>query len=183
MLQKNELGNIIRRYLIWAEKKLHEITVAKPAPVKLMSQLELMAATVQELIRLDKELDETKDNVSSLTGRVAAIEGRLQQSDQNRDPLMVPDDITVQQLADILKDNGYETNYRKIYKWMESKGYVIKTNKGYVANKRYEELGYLVTFNNQGLTNSYVKYDNTRVFITIEGRNFLVDSFAADYPR
>lgn len=82
MLQKNALGNLVRRYLIWAEKKLHKVITAqqgqqsKPmtAGDMFMEMAKAFKEQEQRLMVVETEQEKQNQRLSLISDKVNSLE-------------------------------------------------------------------------------------------------------------
>lgn len=103
-LQKNELGDIVRRYLIWAEKKLHkmaQIQLTKP-----MTPLEILKQQVVIMENHEKRLASLENKVVQLRDKDNGIILRQQKINIDHQDQLDRHEADITELKTVMSNKG-----------------------------------------------------------------------------
>lgn len=153
MIQRNEVGKKIRRYLIEVEK-------AWNSPEKIMQRALLIAQ--KNINRLELENKEMKPK--------AIFADAVSASEQS---------ILIGDLAKLLRQNGINTGQKRLFEWMRNSGYLIK-RKGEDYNmptQKSMELGIMEIKETTGVNPDGSIRINKTTKITGKGQTYFVNKF------
>ena len=217
MIQRNNLGRLVRTYLIWAEKKLHQITAVisqqqvqvpkNPGDMLIAMGNALNSLKVEQDIKISglrQDLEVTQQQVKDLISTDMKLQQQIEENNaaikalrdrQNRadsissvlteandyDPISAEGNITVSEMADILKERyGFNTGRDRLYDWLADNGMVIRyKKKGFKAAKRFSDLGWFETEEESVNTPfSSVPVTRYKVWITQKGKQGIAARFS-----
>lgn len=153
MIQRNEAGKKIRRYLIEVEK-------AWNSPEKIMQRALLIAQ--KNINRLELENKEMRPK--------AIFADAVSTSEQS---------ILIGELAKLLRQNGINTGQNRLFEWMRDSGYLIK-RKGEDYNmptQKSMELGIMEIKETTGVNPDGSIRINKTTKITGKGQTYFVNKF------
>ena len=205
MVQKSALGKLVRRYLIWAEKKLHEATAVisqqqvqvPTTPIQAIAQIgkalslfaqhtEIQDQKISDIVvvqtKQQDQLDKVQQDLDTLKQRVerSSNVSSILTEENNYDPISAEGNITVEEMADILHNRfGYDTGRNRLYDWLADSKMVIRyKKKGYKAAKQFEDLGWFETETESVNTPfSSVPVTRYKVWITQKGKQGITGRF------
>lgn len=144
MVQKSDLGKLVRRYLIWAEKKLREVTAVISQEQKLpaMSTMEMISTIALHVDKVEKEqkrqadiLQQQQEQQQEIAAAVEEQTVRLNRLEQNT--------VTIRNFAPPDEDVKKSINDRVkalAFNRKEKEGGVIKTHVTDIWSDIYREL-------------------------------------------
>lgn len=161
MLQRSEKGRQYRQYFIDLEK-------AWNTPEQIFARALKMA---------DREIEKLKANNSALTEDVK----RMKPKEIFADAVSASHtSILVGELAKILKQNGIETGQRRLFEWMRSHGYLIKSGSSKnMPTQKAMEMGLFEIKEGSYVNGEGVNVTTKTCKVTGRGQNYFVNKFLA----
>ena len=161
MLQRSEKGRQYRQYFIDLEK-------AWNTPEQIFARALKMA---------DREIEKLKANNSALTEDVK----RMKPKEIFADAVSASHtSILVGELAKILKQNGIETGQRRLFEWLRSNGYLIKSGSSKnMPTQRAMEMGLFEIKEGSYVNGEGVNVTTKTCKVTGRGQNYFVNKFLA----
>ena len=171
--QNNALGNLVLRYLIWAEKKLHQVSAVTSQQVQIpatpaMAILEIGKAMVAmeqnqnrqntmvqnqiaDLISTDSHLQEQIDQNNEAIRQIREEQTSRRNNlsvlteERNYNPITAEGNTTTREFSEILQSLGYDMGIVKLNNYLVDNGMFQRLKKkGYKAKKRFLDLGWFV---------------------------------------
>lgn len=161
MLQRSEKGRQYRQYFIDLEK-------AWNTPEQIFARALKLA---------DREIEKLKANNSALTEDVK----RMKPKEIFADAVSASHtSILVGELAKILKQNGIETGQRRLFEWLRSNGYLIKSGSSKnMPTQRAMEMGLFEIKEGSYVNGEGVNVTTKTCKVTGRGQNYFVNKFLA----
>lgn len=161
MLQRSEKGRQYRQYFIDLEK-------AWNTPEQIFARALKMA---------DREIEKLKANNSALTEDVK----RMKPKEIFADAVSASHtSILVGELAKILKQNGIETGQRRLFEWLRSNGYLIKSGSSKnMPTQKSMEMGLFEIKEGSYVNGEGVNVTTKTCKVTGRGQNYFVNKFLA----
>ena len=161
MLQRSEKGRQYRQYFIDLEK-------AWNTPEQIFARALKLA---------DREIEKLKANNSALTEDVR----RMKPKEIFADAVSASHtSILVGELAKILKQNGIETGQRRLFEWLRSNGYLIKSGSSKnMPTQRAMEMGLFEIKEGSYVNGEGVNVTTKTCKVTGRGQNYFVNKFLA----
>ena len=153
MLQRNEAGQKIRRYLIEIEK-------AWNSPQKIMERALLIANN--NINRLETQVEVMKPKALFADAVTASTQS-----------------ILIGELAKLLKQNGVNAEQKRLFEWMRNNGYLIR-RKGEDYNmptQKSMELGIMEIKESTGINGDGSVRINKTTKITGKGQTYFINKF------
>lgn len=161
LMSRTEKGKQCRQYLINLEK-------AWNTPEQIFARALKMA---------DREIEKLKANNSALTEDVK----RMKPKEIFADAVSASHtSILVGELAKILKQNGIETGQRRLFEWLRSNGYLIKSGSSKnMPTQRAMEMGLFEIKEGSYVNGEGVNVTTKTCKVTGRGQNYFVNKFLA----
>lgn len=173
MVQKSDLGKLVRRYLIWAEKKLREVTAVIPqqqtvqpltVPQTMGQVLTLAGQAIEALeqrqARQQKQISDIvtvqtkqQDQLDQVTEDLVALKKRVEKQGNTSvlteeipcNPITAEGNTTIREFSDILKGLGYDMGIIKLNSYLVENGMLQRLSKeNYKARKKFVDLGWFI---------------------------------------
>lgn len=173
MIQRNSLGKLVRTYLIWAEKKLREVTVVTsqqqtvhPLTVpQTMGQVLTLAGQAIEALeqgqarqqkqisdivtvqtKQQDQLDQVAEDLAALRRRIESYSNTSVLTEETAyNPITAEGNTTVREFSDILKGLGYDMGIIRLNNYLvENDMFQRLLQKGYKAKKKFVDLGWFI---------------------------------------
>ena len=159
MLERNAIGQAIRRYFIECERKLQQGTYLIP---------QTYADALLECARLESEREKLALEVQKNAPLVAHAKA-----------IAVTDGILIADFAKLLCKNGVNVGQNRLFAWLRSEGYLMQGNKPYQC---YVDRGYFETSATTIATNHGAK-EVTTTRITGKGQIALSDKITKAFLK
>lgn len=153
------------------------LTLAGQAIEALEAEQVELKNQISEVVSIQTEqqdqLDTVKQNLATLRQQIErnnSTTSILTEIDEY-DPINAEGDITVAEMADILRNNyGYDVGTNRLYQWLVDNKMLIRyKKKGYKVTKRFLDLGWFTNTTEEAST-PFGNFVNYKVWITKKGR-------------
>lgn len=182
MLQKSDLGRLVRRYLIWAEKRMRHYVTQQPVARIDPEFQTLLNETMTSIKTFVEQQAAIRDDVNNLQERVTKLEeGKrylsvVKEAD-SYDPVTADGDISVSDMAVILKERGFDTGRQRLFDWLVKNKMIRKLKKGYVPLKKFTDLGVLSSEESEYETPAGIAVPYTKLLVTPKGKQYILERF------
>lgn len=175
MMEKTAKSEMVRKYFVECEKQLKEMVQSAPRLPKTYKEalVELLAQVEEN----EKLLEENKEKEEVIQGQLAKIEEDKPKVEFADDILSSNDTISVNNLAKLICNIGYEIGPNQLYEWLRQNGYVCVKGAMYNTPKQtYVTQGLLIASESRYKRGNETKIaKSTRV--TSKGQKYFLDMF------
>lgn len=163
MLQKSNLGKLIRQYLIWAEEQLRKLV---PTIDNLVNNPDLLITLATRLKEQQQALREKEETIQLLEPK-AEIGEAVSSS---------PGSVSMRELAQLITQNGYPIGQNRLFTWMMLNHYLFKRNGCYFLMQEYQERG-IFNLQTRDIQNGDTRFLKSTVKITGRGVEYFLNIF------
>ena len=163
MLQKSNLGKLVRQYLIWAEEQLRKQV---PTVDNLVNRPDLLIALATRIKEQNQRIEEQQEQIETMAP-MAEVGEAVSSS---------PGSISMRDLALLITQNGYEIGQNRLFNWMVDNHYLYRVNGQYRPLQEYQERGIFNVQTRDVQTGDYRSLKST-VKITGRGVEYFLNIF------
>jgi len=123
-----------------------------------------------------------RDDVNDLQDRVTKLEEEkrylsvVKEAD-SYDPVTANGNISVGDMATILKERGFDTGRQRLFDWLVKNKMIRKLKKGYVPLKKFTDLGLLSSEESEYETPAGITVPYTKLLVTPKGKQYILERF------